>query len=474
MELNEIVDSLNLDDYYDDEYYPELRKLYEIKKKILFICLERCLKVNPQYDKMEIFQIFYNAIGFENMLEANKYFVRMDGKLDNDLIDMLVYLMLNNKLNYSSLELIHTKNDIINYRERCVDLADDLYNEVRNNKRFGWDLTKYDDEHSDIKYNDYVSYLKFLIFLKKYGVGYTFVKDFYYAFASDLKNVFIDKEVINLFNDIEEIFNINDSNELEDIYNKLDCKSINLIDFFQIKKYLANIFSKIYLDSCYRPSEKEFLGKKKYNGKEILMYEAPNDFFMLVHVLGGFFGKKISLENGYLNDWESRRDDYISTSGIGTFSLNTCEINDVCYGFYGFPYDSLIASSISNLGIYQNFDNTSRFYPYCSTSLFGKIRGLDRYQLPKTFQKETEKRINNDLNPHFKENEIAYKRFNNGKIIYPDYIVFFKDDDESFNSELFQKSLKAASEFSIPIVIVERMKILEYRSSIENELNRKK
>ena len=169
--------------------------------------------------------------------------------------------------------------------------------------------------------------------------------------------------------------------------------------------YIALLFSKNYINDCYKPKKEDLFGN--YQGIQI--YEAPENCFMLVHVLGGFFLDKINLDNGYKNDWNSRKENYISMSAIGPEFFETCDVKDVCYGFYNFAHEDILGSSVKNLGIHQYTSSEDYFYPESSVSLFGTNRGDDKYCLSKNFLIESRKKCN--LDSHIHENEIAYKRY---------------------------------------------------------------
>ena len=190
---------------------------------------------------------------------------------------------------------------------------------------------------------------------------------------------------------------------------------------------------------------------------------------MLVHVLGGFFFDRININSGYKNDWNSRKENFISMSAIGPEFSETCDIKDVCYGFYSFNASDILGSSTKNLGMHQHTDSYDYFYPYPSVSLFGDNRGYDKFCLPHNLLIES-KKIHNP-NSHIHENEVAYKRYDkNGKIIQPDYIIYFSDDN---NEELFQKSMIAAKDFNVPIVMVSKKKWLKCENNI-NKINNKR
>ena len=157
-------------------------------------------------------------------------------------------------------------------------------------------------------------------------------------------------------------------------------------------------------------------------------------------------------------------------SAIGPEFFETCDVKDVCYGFYNFAHEDILGSSVKNLGIHQYTSSEDYFYPESSVSLFGTNRGDDKYCLSKNFLIESRKKCN--LDSHIHENEIAYKRYDkNDNIIGPDYIVYFSDDG---NEELFKKSIIAAKEFNIPIVMVSKNKWLNYRINNIEEIDNKR
>lgn len=444
MSIEEQIDFLNKDSIYEEGIY-DFRKIYFNKKKILFRCLDSYSKKHPDIDYKKLLQIFYNQIGFGNYIEHNmNMYINID-ELDQNFIDNFTYLMLHNKS-------IKNIDDVINWTNKNKNLCDQLYKE--NNESFLYSF-KYNNDY--LEFNNIVDYLKCLIFIKKYGVDIKFVNEFLYAFADDIDSLCM-PEITMLFNDLKNINNVNEADELKKIYEGV--KETNYLDFFNLENLLSKSFSKIYLDSCYKPNEDDFVSELK----GVKIYEAPDECFMFVHVLGGFFLNKISTENGYANDWISRKENYISMSAIGTEFSETCNIQDVCYGFYSFQPNDILGSSAKNLGIHQYTSDEDIFYPNSSVSLFGQAKGDDKYCLPHHLLIESKKVCNMDS--HIHENEVAYKRFNsNGEEIKPDYIVYFSDTKDEL---LLEKSIVAAKEFDIPIVMVSKEKWLNYNMNKEN------
>ncbi len=449
MSIESIIDNLNKDYIYEEGIF-DCRKLYQNKKKVLFLCLDRYLKQNPNIDYKKVLQLFYNKIGFGEAIEYNSNIFASTNIFDEQFINNLIFLMINNKS-------LKSYNNIKNYFEIKSELCNNLYKNMDDSMLYSFE---YDGEW--LTFNDKEKYLKCLIFIKKYNVSINFVEDFLYAFNNDIENIEVPKRISDLFKEISYIYNTNNINELKQIFENSSTKEV--IDFYGLYNNLADVFSSIYLENCYKPQKEDLL--KEVDGIQI--YEAPEECFMFVHVLGGFFFDRININSGYKNDWNSRKENFISMSAIGPEFSETCDIKDVCYGFYSFNASDILGSSTKNLGMHQHTDSYDYFYPYPSVSLFGDNRGYDKFCLPHNLLIES-KKIHNP-NSHIHENEVAYKRYDkNGKIIQPDYIIYFSDDN---NEELFQKSMIAAKEFNVPIVMVSKKKWLKYENNF-NEINNK-
>lgn len=356
--------------------------------------------------------------------------------------------------------LISNKNNTYNLE----DLYDfESFSQIKYNSlktvlqdfKFGKSLNEIKQNNSCVSRNvtSNLELLKDLIFQKTYNMNYEQVCMLLSTYGNNIKAIKgIDSNLIEMLENLNKINSINDINILKDMFDNVRLSDLDF-NYSIIDQNLSASFQSIYTQTQYKPSEKTFKG---YMQNGIPLFEIDSEFFMNVYSLGGVFETQTQ---NYLKDWQERNDLFISTSYIGNRNMNTCPIKNVCYGFSSFLSNDILDAGPTNL---QISDVISPLNPQSNHKNINinKVK----YFMPQEFLSESNKsqEVSED---GYKWNEIGYRRFDeNGNRIMPNYIVYFSDGDINQNDIVWKNSINAAEQFKIPIVVVNKKKIIEYNS----------
>ena len=230
-------------------------------------------------------------------------------------------------------------------------------------------------------------------------------------------------------------------------------ESIDRIEIEVLESAIKEKIAEEIKDTLYKPSEEKIgitsVVLEDGTEKSVDVYEAKDDFNMLVTVLDAYGGGEGVYEN-YEEQWNTNKNaqnQRICTTYIGNNSLKPVKRNNcVIYGFTEFPNSSLVKMA--------PYDIVSKNNGLVTTSSRDVIC-MD----PKTL-----------INTTRRYNEIDIERTDeNGEKIQPSYIICFAKSMDEVNEE----SKKAAAQFGIPIILIDREKIAEKEAAkIDETLKR--
>lgn len=345
--------------------------------------------------------------------------------------------------------------DNSNYKDLVLDLRDKNINDdfiskflfLTNNGGNFYNIKTVDDIYNFdnvrlAKINEYSNTSDpNLIMLMKYGISYDKAFNYYKRYG---------KDVSKLPDCIEKDF-------LLDISNLIEGKgtSSNTFDDFlficNIDSRLRNMFAKIYNEQFYQISNDKFMGNYVKEGVSVPVYDAGVDFVMSIYSYG--LATDLNIPDNYKNDWLRPRVsvDYMCNSIISSVNMRT-SIKHCVYGFSNYSMNDLAllgANDLGTGGIYKEVNVTN---PYHNDKLIADVE----FRVPDML-------INNT---RFTNNEVYRKRRKlvNGRMekILPDYIVYFKKEDDYLNDPIWLESFNAAKDFQIPIVLVDCEKCLQH------------
>lgn len=290
-----------------------------------------------------------------------------------------------------------------------------------------------------------------IIFNKYFSLSYKEVEDLINSYGKDLKNVQSyseNRKEIDFINELKRIFNIDDIQKLNNLYNTYSNR-LSSKEVLGLEGKLRKIYALSYVESLQdTQSNIKFLQKSNsikvkkiaYNGKNIPIIKINGVFSLLVHSSDtGFKGSKELINDSYKETWNNIQDNsnhLIATSYINEDFLGSAPVgeNGVLYGFTNISPE------------YINLMGNSDINSHVRNSNYASGRSL--YMSSKNM-------------PYFSRrvyNEIAIERENTK----PDYIIVYND----MNDRQKENAYNSASEFNIPILYINKKEIAEQQ--IEN------
>lgn len=328
-------------------------------------------------------------------------------ELDDSLIPEFLFLIRNGGNFYN----IKSLNDIKDYKNIRIDRLKEL-----------------------VKSND-----PNIILLLKYGISYDDAFNLYKRYGKDVE-LLPDSLERDFLRDLKNIIEGKGTETKIFIY-------LNFIN--NIDSRLRNMFANIYNKYFYHLSDDKFIDTIELDGFSIPIYDAGTDFTMSIYSYG--LATDLDVPSNYKDDWLRPRVsvDYICNSIINSLNMRTT-VKHCVYGFNNFSANDLAllgANDLGTGGIYYKVNVTN---PYHSDKLIADVE----FRVP-------DELINNT---RFTNNEVYRKRRRiiNGKLerVIPDYIVYFKKDENYFNDSVWIESVNAAKDFKIPIVMIDCEKCL--------------
>ena len=218
-------------------------------------------------------------------------------------------------------------------------------------------------------------------------------------------------------------------------------ETISRIEIEIIESAIKEKIAEEIKESLYVPDKKEYESidviLEDGTSHEVKVYDSGDEFNMLVTVLDAYGGGNGVYEN-YKEQWNTNKyaqNQRICTTYIGNNSLMTAKReNCVIYGFTEFPNRSLVKMA--------PYDIVSQNNTLVTTAARDAI-----CMGPKEL-----------INKTRRYNEIDIERRDeNGDKIQPSYIICFAKSIDEVNEE----SKKAAAQFGIPIVLIDRERLAE-------------
>lgn len=300
-------------------------------------------------------------------------------------------------------------------------------------KRLNQELDKQYTNAKDIKekLNIYMN--------KKYSLSLSGAKDLLKDFGTDIENLELSEETKKLFLELGEIVNLEDEKEIDRLFkeNEMTYSTIQVKKIKnEIAKECAKDFSKEFNNTDEKIKNKiknnENVANIEYKGKKIPCVKLKENFNLLVHSTDAeFVNTKKSVEN-FAEDWSSGKDKknhIISTTYINQDFLGMAPVakNGVRYAFSNLEKSKLKLMGVTDLNTYSNsfaYDSVKRQYMSSKTLVYNSRRVYSEFGIERE-----------------------------GTI--PDYVVICDDD----LPEVIENSYKAASQFEIPIIYINKAEI---------------
>lgn len=449
--LDNIMDMLTLDRDIQDQIvslpdtrlklfamlYSKLQTLTDYYNPYITAILQRLGYVSLATSWKNQFHVYDDLLMNIDDLMASGYV------LSDDEIEKLLYLCTSS--------VVHT---VPNFKE-LQNFGDD---NTIDNKELKDGILKANAEKD-------IDYLKFAILVSAYGIGLESAKTLCKKYdVSNIKITSENKETLEMYLAIYQIVQENDFDVLMQLYEEFTKIMQPKKDFRRIIVFENDLRKAFAHDLNNQVFKTDNLPYEEING--IKVYDAGVDFKMIVTAIGAY---QIDFENkeNYSEYWNSKtiRSHGNCCSLIGNTNLSMADVKNIILGFSNMSDNMLLLSGSSDINstIYSREFNVVN---HCS----------QKYM-------DANSMLNNTRSDY---NELVYERrdlSSNPKFYKknPDYIVFFEEYenyDEMFEKykdkpkqleylkqqkklqdKFWQESLKAAKNFAIPIVKINREKV---------------
>ena len=354
------------------------------------------------------------------------------------------------KENLDEIEVLITycARNAFDLKEKNIEIEDLLECAYRNSNEFklinvecGEDYKKRLNQELDKQYTNAKDIKEKLnIYMnKKYSLSLSGAKDLLKDFGTDIENLELSEETKKLFLELGEIVNLEDEKEIDRLFkeNEMTYSTIQVKKIKnEIAKECAKDFSKEFNNTDEKIKNKiknnENVANIEYKGKKIPCVKLKGNFNFLVHSTDAeFVNTKNSVEN-FAEDWSSGKDKknhIISTTYINQDFLGMAPVakNGVRYAFSNLEKSKLKLMGVTDLNTYSNsfaYDSVKRQYMSSKTLVYNSRRVYSEFGIERE-----------------------------GTI--PDYVVICDDD----LPEVIENSYKAASQFEIPIIYINKAEI---------------
>ena len=298
--------------------------------------------------------------------------------------------------------------------------------------------------------------MKLALLQKYYNMDLEEASNIVNKFSADIDSITVDDEykanIIEQIRAIKNIFESNDINILSQIGDLNILVQTDLSSSTYLVEKTKEIFEQLYKENLYMPKEDDKIGSTTYNGKNIEIFDANTDFAIIIKRVGATNENSQEIWNRMTKDGEYGRKDlryYTCTSYMTDENLlNQDNEIEVTFGF---------AQGTNNYSFDAIYPHDAHTPFYGGDDIYNDLNGS--YMIPSTLEMNTDNRYN----------EVVINTLGigeNGQMtkMQPDYIVYVKgqsdlDLEGLENDPVWEKSKKAASEFGIPIVVIDREKV---------------
>ena len=265
---------------------------------------------------------------------------------------------------------------------------------------------------------------------------------------------------------LQKIINIQKIDTISDIYNNSRIEPLSFDDIVFIDQSIRQMYSKQLSDNMYKitdkvlnesgeyvqniPKDMEFMieidGVK--TPKKVSVYEPGYDFKMLIHSTAAY-GQMQLINDNYFDSWNksSRTSNHgICCSMIANDNMGMAAVNDVLLGFDS--WDPRAITKSSPYDIYSHNDSydieEGRPLTFMSAQdIINNTRHTHNEQVLERYELRAEKRTPECQN------------------IQPSYVIIYSD----MSDEIKQKAIKCSVELNIPIVYLDKEKIVQHEVS---------
>ena len=359
------------------------------------------------------------------------------------------------EISYSNNVFNITNKKELEHFEEIKELVCDtiLANPSLDNEQLTAPISKYLGHFNQLSELDR---MKLALLQKYYNMDLKEASNIVNKFSADIDSIAVNDEYkVNIIEQIKAIKNIFESNDIN-ILSQIGDLNILVQTDLSSSTYLVEetkeIFEQLYKENLYMPKEDDKIGNTTYNGKNIEIFDANTDFSIIVKRVGATNENSQEIWNRMTKEGEYGRKDlryYTCTSYMTDENLlNRDNENEVTFGF---------AQGTNNYSFDAIYPHDAHTPFFGGDDIYNDLKGS--YMIPSTLEMNTDNCYN----------EVVINTLGigeNGQMtkMQPDYIVYIKgqsdlDLEGLENDPVWEKSKKAASEFGIPIVVIDREKV---------------
>lgn len=352
-------------------------------------------------------------------------------------LDLLIFIFSNNNFDFN----VNSISDLRGFENELLDFVNESMNNFKNQSGYS---------------PDDINNIKSTILMRSFGIQLDYAKSILKKF--NLNGIEFDKDnnYISMYRSIYNVVNETDVNKLFTIYDNISNNCEFSLDYMTISLFengMRDIFLRHLTSSTFKCDGNNY---EIQDGVKI--FDAGTDFKVILTSVGAY-KPEMETQLNYSQYWNSNsiRSHGNCCSLIANNNLSTATIRNICLGFSNFEDGMLLLSGSNDL----NSTPTSR--QINSQDHFGKFMSANSLiDNTRSDYNELvfERRDLSSTREHYKKN--------------PDYVVMFEEliDNDVNNQELDEEtkqllseqerikgiSLKAAQDFDIPIVKINREK----------------
>ncbi len=295
--------------------------------------------------------------------------------------------------------------------------------------------------------------IKLALLEKYYNMDLSEASNIIRNFSNDIDNMVANNEFQNcIIDQIRAIKNIFECSNI-DILSRIGDLDILVETDLATSTYLVEetkeMFEQAYKEGLYVPKEEDKVKTITFDGKSIDIFDGKIDFSMIVKRIGFNSNNSQKIWNDMTKDGEYGRKDlrYYTCCSYMTDEnlLNFNSDNDVIIGF---------AQGIGDYSLDAIYPQDAHTPFYGGDNIYNDLKSS--YMLPTTLETNTDNNYNEVV-----INTLAIDEQGQIKKMQPDYVVYVKKQGDFDNDPLWIKSQKVASEFGIPIVIIDKERVKE-------------
>ena len=421
--LIEIMDDVS----YGNEYSKDVRKLS---------------KMRPHLDASKFSEENWKTITEIGLRDVSLYY---NGIQSNSIV------VLKDEIDISLniLPDIETMEDLNNYEARRLALCDEYLKKAIEERNLGGVKNAYLNKYFSINIQE----AQEIVRMFGHSIQY---------FRGNPEYVMQTKYIEQL----QKIINIQRIDTIFDIYNSSQIEPLSFDEIIFIDQSIRQMYSKQLSDSVYKitdkvlnengeyvpniPRDMEFVieidGVKTL--KKVPVYEPGFDFKMLIHSTAAY-GQIQIINDNYFDSWNksSRKSNHgICCSLISNDNMGMAAVNDVLFGFDGWDPRAITKSSPYDIYSFNDDYDIEEGRPLTFMSaqdIIDNTRHSHNEHVLERYELRAERRTAECQN------------------IQPSYVIIYSDMSE----EIKQKAIKCSAEMNIPIVYLDKEKIVQHEVS---------